>query len=935
MSARPRLVTGCLLIAALAACTAPTEKKTTLGDIDRPGGETGNKRVYIAPKSDAEIRQAYADYIKHADKDDHSRLAAITRLAEIEFELSNKLLEEQQGELDEAKKDARYTSRLNKTIELLTTSLEDYPEADNNDRLLYQLAKAYDQKGEYEKALDALEQLVARYPESPYYVEARFRLGEAAFSAGDYRQAEDAYTEVIISPKSDVYYEKALFKRGWARFKQQFYELAVDDFLEAVTFHRFDEIEKLDESEKDQFNEYFRSIGLAFSYLGGVGPLHTYFQNNRDFKYIYYTYSTISDIYLKQERYSDAANALQQFIEHYPESKNIPYAHLDIIKIWRQSGFTRKLHPAVETFYTRFNPSSDYWETGAATEAVDEAIESALKEYVMLEAEYFHNRYQQSGQAPDFEQAARWYERYLEHYASYARQDGIHYLYAELLAQAGRPAEAVRHYEQAAFDGEMVLNKDAAYAAVHITSRLYNAAGKQEKSKWLDKHIQYALRYSRLYPNEAESENVVLHASELAFADGRYEQTVRLAGLLTESADPESRAEADILTARAYFELEEYADAEEMYQRILDAATLNGEQRREVEDGLALAVYRQAESADEAGDTQQAYNHYTRIHRLVPDSDIAATGLYDGIALAMNGEHWRQAVRAIKTFQSAFPGHKYSKDVTKKLSVAYLNSDEDLKAAAELEKLSSLEEDRDVKMAALWQSAELHKKKENFGEAIRVYEQYARTYNKPFPQYLESMHILTELYESTDRPDKADQWRREIVQADKKAYKKDKTERTRTIASKATLKLAKKSHREFERIDLVEPLDTALRRKRAAMQDAVQLYGQASTYGIHEITTEATFSIAAIYEAFSHALLNSERPSDLSGEELNQYEILLEDRAFPFEDKAIEFHETNMSRIKEGGFNEWLAKSHARLKELFPVRYARNEKVDSHFKVVQ
>ena len=78
------------------------------------------------------------------------------------------------------------------------------------------------------------------------------------------------------------------------------------------------------------------------------------------------------------------------------------------------------------------------------------------------------------------------------------------------------------------------------------------------------------------------------------------------------------------------------------------------------------------------------------------------------------------------------------------------------------------------------------------------------------------------------------------------------------------------------------------------------------------------------------ALLESERPQNLSDDELDQYEILLEDQAFPFEDKAIEFYETNIARSKAGLFNEWLSKSRKELEGLFPVRYSRKPKLEGY-----
>ena len=118
------------------------------------------------------------------------------------------------------------------------------------------------------------------------------------------------------------------------------------------------------------------------------------------------------------------------------------------------------------------------------------------------------------------------------------------------------------------------------------------------------------------------------------------------------------------------------------------------------------------------------------------------------------------------------------------------------------------------------------------------------------------------------------------------------------------------------------------------MQTAINLYGRASSYGVSETTTESTYAIANIYRDFSKALLESERPKNLNKQELEQYKILLEDQAFPFEDKAIEFLETNMGQVKNGIYDEWIQKSLVKLKELFPTRYNRETKLDDYINVL-
>jgi hypothetical protein len=199
---------------------------------------------------------------------------------------------------------------------------------------------------------------------------------------------------------------------------------------------------------------------------------------------------------------------------------------------------------------------------------------------------------------------------------------------------------------------------------------------------------------------------------------------------------------------------------------------------------------------------------------------------------------------------------------------------------------------------------------------------------------MEAMSKLSELYLKSNNRKKASFWNREIIKQDKKVIKNLKTERTRYITSFASLYLAKYEHDIFTKQQLVLPLKLSLRKKKYSMQKAVKYYGQASKQGIAETATQSTHAIAEIYKSFSESLLSSQRPKGLNAEEMEQYVILLEDKAFPFEDKAIEFYEANMSHIKDGVYNKWVKSSHEQLRKLFPARYKRNAKLDRYLNVL-
>ena len=72
--------------------------------------------------------------------------------------------------------------------------------------------------------------------------------------------------------------------------------------------------------------------------------------------------------------------------------------------------------------------------------------------------------------------------------------------------------------------------------------------------------------------------------------------------------------------------------------------------------------------------------------------------------------------------------------------------------------------------------------------------------------------------------------------------------------------------------------------------------------------------------------MDSERPHNLDAMALEQYDLLLEEQTFPFEEKAIELYQANTARAAEGVWDEWVEKSFAALAGLMPARYAKMER---------
>ncbi len=153
-----------------------------------------------------------------------------------------------------------------------------------------------------------------------------------------------------------------------------------------------------------------------------------------------------------------------------------------------------------------------------------------------------------------------------------------------------------------------------------------------------------------------------------------------------------------------------------------------------------------------------------------------------------------------------------------------------------------------------------------------------------------------------------------------------RTDRTRYLGAMAALALAEPSLDAYRKVALVEPLAKNLKLKKTKMEEVLKAYAVAADYGVAEVTTAATYHTAALYHDFGKAMLASQRPKKLSKAELEQYNVMLEEQAFPFEEKATELHEVNAKRTTSGIYDKWVKESFSALATLRPVRYGKTER---------
>jgi hypothetical protein len=302
---------------------------------------------------------------------------------------------------------------------------------------------------------------------------------------------------------------------------------------------------------------------------------------------------------------------------------------------------------------------------------------------------------------------------------------------------------------------------------------------------------------------------------------------------------------------------------------------------------------------------------------------------YDAAAAYIALKQWPDAVRLLEDFRQRYPRSELQPEVNAKLALAYSETASWGLAAAEFERVAAASKDPLIARGATWQAAELREKAAKTPAerqaAVQSWERYVKLYPAPLEPAIEARAKLVKFAQDAGPSARVLALQKEILQADQ-AGGNDRTVRTRFLGATAALALAEPVYASYKQVALVEPLQKQLKLKKTKLEEVLRAYALAADYGVAEVVTAATFQTANLYQDFGKSLLTSERPKKLGKAELEQYTVLLEEQAFPFEEKAAELHALNAKRTREGLYDTWVQRSFAALRELRPARFGKSER---------
>jgi hypothetical protein len=500
------------------------------------------------------------------------------------------------------------------------------------------------------------------------------------------------------------------------------------------------------------------------------------------------------------------------------------------------------------------------------------------------------------------------------------------------------------------------LQQKAAYATtIAIRKLLLNADAKKtanhvEYSQLISQRNNLDKRFIVTYPQDPRALAIASQATEYSFASDDYaavsyfssfilkhyqaeqpsSNKVSLPAKLSSKLSKKALKQIHIasqLQAHSLYKQKRYQDAELAYALALDYVNKKQKTWAEMRNLLASCIYFQGQSL-KVSQPQLAVQHFLRLGNIIPESSYRVTAEFDAANLLLAQQHWQQAVTVLRAFKQHYPKHQYSATIPAKLAKAYTGLKQWSLAAEQLLIMVGNEPSKELRREAQYTAAEYYLKAGNTAKALTTFRSYAHTYPEPFAVAQEVRYKMSEFYQQSNEANKRYYWYRKILRFHAKQFTKSNalmTDRETFLASTAAFGLGQAHQQSFKWVKLKAPLKKTLKRKQREMKKAIGYYQQVLALKLANFVPHATYNLAMLYQQLAQDVLHSQRPKNLDELALEEYDIVLEELAYPFEEKAIEIHVSNSQRAWQNIYDQWVAKSFAALAKLSPALYDRKE----------
>jgi tetratricopeptide (TPR) repeat protein len=822
----------------------------------------------------------------------------------------------------------------------------------------------------YSLAIDAYSKVLAQGEQNPYYGTAAYMLGWSYFKDEQQSQALKAFTTLLDYKLPNQIVAQGMLSQVDSQAQIERLPVGekrlVNDTIRIMSLL----FSYQDSQDASQGLSPAKSVADHFMQV-----------ENRHYEYV--LYDALAQHYLNKDRYRDSAKTYQAFTDIHGDHFQAPIFAVKQIDAYILGKFPTLVLPAKQGFVTRYGIAGTYWSNWPIV--LQEQVAPYLNEYLQELALFEHSRGQlelsrwqmlaNAGLKTNFEDrdkniltpqdikeqatqafllASKWYQQFILTFPRDEKTPESTYRLGEALFEAEQYVESIAAFEGYAYQ-HLQPNTyistahpkaaEAAYAAILAYQKIQLSAvvsvvpldslltkDNTQPVNWLDKQLIAQENFVNTFANDPRAGDILYSSMQQRFTLKRYDFAMTDAQKLLDwqpAIQSDKRLASYLVIGHSQFALQQYALGESTYEHIIQLLPDNDRRRLDIRDRLAASIYKQGEQNISNNYLPLAINDFLRVLAKTPESAIRVNAQYDAATYLLQMQEWQQGIDLFADFRRRFPKNKLTAGIQEQLILAYQQNENWQQAADELLVLHQANPQSEEARQALYVAAQYLNKIDNRQQALDAYRTYAHSYAIPFTEANEARFIMSEFYHKSNELKKRRFWLNKLIQADQQAQKSsdiERADRTRYLAAMASNVFADDKLYAYKKIKLTQPLKTSLAKKKSALNTALDAYNKTLDYKVEEFSTSANFSIADIYHQLAKDLMTSSKPKNLNTLELEQYDLLLEEQAYPFEETAIDIHETNAKRSWQGSYDTWVQKSFSALEKLLPGRYNKQEK---------
>lgn len=405
---------------------------------------------------------------------------------------------------------------LAQAITIYQSIKDKFPKYPALDEVLFNMAFAYEQKGDADLALKNFSTIVKQFPNSPLLPETHMALGELYFMKQNYEESQKNYEKVQEWPDAPIA-PVALYKSAWCSYN-------LKNTLEAIQ-----KMEKLLLQSRERplishvRTEARRDLALFFSEVGETKNSISYFKKHLLENEIGLTILELSNIYERHGKNSEMDQVLLLFLNEYPEDTSSGKIHLRRVQYLNEGLKFDLVMDSLKS--TTKLCEKDKWKklNNETFEFCSETYPNQLRE---LAAEWWEN-WNKLKRTSDFVPKLTFiFDEYLKFENPQKWNVPIHMSYAELMFNQKNYKQATLHYEGVSLVEKLdpKILPEALYGAIVSLDRdLEN----NKKDQALRQHLYLALNnYIQKSPKGEFIDDAYFKKAFLFFEEKEYPQAL-------------------------------------------------------------------------------------------------------------------------------------------------------------------------------------------------------------------------------------------------------------------------------------------------------------------------------------------------------------------------------------------------------------------------